>query len=64
MVKHDPLLMQCFPLFDVLLLQLLVNVLASTLVAGNYIRAGRYLIHFHLVGETRNAFIKNNAIYK
>eukprot|EP00775_Hariotina_reticulata_P006839 gene6839-7057_t len=26
-------------------------------------RAGRYPIHFHLVGNTTNAYIKNNAIY-
>ena len=26
--------------------------------------AGMYPIHFHLAGETTNAYIKNNAVYK
>jgi len=27
-------------------------------------RPGKYPIHFHLVGNTTNAYVKNNAVYK
>jgi hypothetical protein len=27
-------------------------------------KRGRYPLHFHLVGEAPNAYLRNNAIYK